>query len=80
MMACVHHWIIDSPSGAQSEGRCRHCGEARMFDNVGPVFGPGDAPHHMVPTKAEREMKGNERVAMQLVFAGHTKQRVGDRF
>ena len=31
--ACRHHWIIESPRGALSDGRCKICGEERQFRN-----------------------------------------------
>jgi hypothetical protein len=31
--ACRHHWIIDTPQGALSSGRCKRCGEEREFRN-----------------------------------------------
>ena len=30
---CRHHWVIESPHGATSMGRCKLCGEAREFRN-----------------------------------------------
>ncbi len=30
---CRHHWLIESPQGATSMGRCKVCGEAREFRN-----------------------------------------------
>src|SRR3972149_483899 len=30
---CRHHWIIESPRGALSDGRCKICGEERQFRN-----------------------------------------------
>lgn len=30
---CRHHWLIDSPRGALSNGRCKICGEEREFRN-----------------------------------------------
>lgn len=30
---CVHHWVIETPSGANSLGTCRICGEQREFQN-----------------------------------------------
>ena len=30
---CQHHWVIASPRGAMSEGRCKRCGEEREFRN-----------------------------------------------
>ena len=31
--ACRHHWIIETPQGALSSGRCKRCGEEREFRN-----------------------------------------------
>jgi hypothetical protein len=30
---CKHHWVIESPQGATSLGRCKLCGEAKEFRN-----------------------------------------------
>ena len=30
---CRHHWLIESPRGALSMGRCKVCGEEREFRN-----------------------------------------------
>lgn len=30
---CVHHWLIDTPRGSMSSGRCKRCGEVREFRN-----------------------------------------------
>mgnify|MGYP003962425011 FL=1 len=30
---CVHHWVIDPPNGAVSQGRCKACGEQKEFRN-----------------------------------------------
>jgi hypothetical protein len=30
---CRHHWVIESPRGALSTGRCKRCGEMRDFRN-----------------------------------------------
>ncbi len=30
---CQHHWLIESPRGALSNGRCKVCGEEREFRN-----------------------------------------------
>ena len=30
---CTHFWIIDSPSGPTSLGRCKYCSEVREFSN-----------------------------------------------
>lgn len=31
--ACRHHWVIETPNGALSGGRCKRCGQKRMFRN-----------------------------------------------
>ncbi len=31
--ACAHHWIIASPEGAMSLGRCKRCGLEKEFPN-----------------------------------------------
>jgi len=30
---CQHHWLIETPCGATSMGRCKRCGEEREFRN-----------------------------------------------
>jgi len=30
---CRHHWVIESPHGATSVGRCKVCDEVREFRN-----------------------------------------------
>ncbi len=30
---CQHHWLIETPQGATSRGRCKRCGEEREFRN-----------------------------------------------
>lgn len=30
---CKHHWVIESPHGATSAGRCKVCNEVREFRN-----------------------------------------------
>lgn len=30
---CQHHWLIETPRGATSQGRCKRCGEEREFRN-----------------------------------------------
>lgn len=31
---CRHHWVIETPHGATSMGRCKLCGEVREFRNA----------------------------------------------
>jgi len=30
---CRHHWVIETPNGSLSRGRCKRCGHAREFRN-----------------------------------------------
>lgn len=30
---CQHHWLIESPHGATSMGRCKRCGVLKAFRN-----------------------------------------------
>ncbi len=30
---CRHHWVIETPNGAVSGGRCKRCGVKREFRN-----------------------------------------------
>lgn len=30
---CRHHWVIDTPNGAVSGGRCKRCGINKEFRN-----------------------------------------------
>jgi hypothetical protein len=32
--ACVHHWIIQPATSPTSVGRCKLCGEERIFLNI----------------------------------------------
>src|SRR5881397_2884086 len=32
-LGCQHHWLIETPRGALSVGRCKRCGEEREFRN-----------------------------------------------
>jgi hypothetical protein len=33
---CRHHWVIETPHGATSLGRCKRCNEVREFRNSAP--------------------------------------------
>jgi len=33
---CRHHWVIATPNGTMSVGRCRRCGAVREFRNSTP--------------------------------------------
>ena len=31
---CVHYWIIETPEGPTSIGRCKYCGMVKEFSNT----------------------------------------------
>jgi len=31
---CVHYWLIDTPEGPTSTGKCKYCGMEREFNNT----------------------------------------------
>jgi len=31
---CQHHWVIQAPNGATSQGICKRCGASREFPNA----------------------------------------------
>lgn len=33
MSACVHYWLLPSPNGAETIGKCQNCGEEKAFSN-----------------------------------------------
>lgn len=33
----AHHWVIESPAGSLSVGRCTGCGSERSFSNASPA-------------------------------------------
>ena len=33
---CRHHWVIETPQGATSQGVCKLCGADREFRNAAP--------------------------------------------
>lgn len=46
-MSHAHHWVLETPNGPTSPGRCKHCGETRMFPNTDrelPDFSPFGKP------------------------------------
>jgi len=36
--ACTHHWVIDTPKGALSTGKCKHCLQTKQFKNGGDYW------------------------------------------
>ena len=32
-VTCAHHWVIETPAGPLSHGRCKLCGQDREFRN-----------------------------------------------
>lgn len=44
LQGCVHWWMIEAPDGETSEGRCRRCGELKMFVTSGEYTVKEDRP------------------------------------
>ena len=34
--SCTHLWLIETPRGPMSEGKCKFCGETNQFINSAP--------------------------------------------
>ena len=34
---CRHYWVIESPEGPVSIGRCKNCGAVKEFQNYAPI-------------------------------------------
>jgi len=34
--SCNHMWLIETPKGPMSEGKCKFCGETNQFINSAP--------------------------------------------
>ncbi len=39
VVVCTHHWIIETPDGPVSKGRCRLCRAEREFSNSVETWG-----------------------------------------
>lgn len=51
---CQHHWVIDSPRGALSGGRCKRCGEEREFRNSTDYVWDNDSGSGSTPWRGIR--------------------------
>ena len=51
---CQHHWVIASPRGALSEGRCKRCGEEREFRNSTDYVWDNDSGSGSTPWRGIR--------------------------
>ena len=61
---CQHHWLIATPEGAMSTGRCKRCGETRDFPNsAGESFWEREGEHGGSPwnrsIRARSSMSGD---------------------
>ncbi len=39
VVTCAHHWLIETPDGPVSQGKCRLCGGEREFNNSVETWG-----------------------------------------
>jgi hypothetical protein len=66
LSGCQHHWVIASPRGALSEGRCKRCGEEREFRNSTGDYvwdekdGGGGSPWRGIRSTPKRTADGEE--------------------
>ncbi len=73
---CVHHWLIDPPSGNKSSGICKICGEfrkdyfANSSDNVGWSGGPRIAKRHVPRNKNREKKEKDERTRVNEIRDG----------
>ncbi len=59
---CRHHWVIETPHGATSFGRCKVCDEVREFRNsAGDSLWEGD------PMRSIGKMGGGSRPVVPAV-------------
>ena len=61
---CQHHWVIESPHGATSFGRCKVCAEVREFRNSA-----GDSMWEGDPMRSIGKMGNGSRPAVLAVRA-----------
>ncbi len=55
VVACPHHWIIETPEGPVSQGRCRLCGEVKEFSNSVETWGGWSLKNGEARNGSERE-------------------------
>ena len=57
---CRHHWVIETPHGATSLGRCKVCSEVREFRNsAADTLWEGD------PMRSISKMGGNRPIVSE---------------
>ena len=71
---CVHHWIIETPSGPKSKGICKHCGEEREFDSYWDEYILEDRSRFMLGSQTWDAASSSKRDESMLRLCGH----VGD--
>ena len=53
---CVHHYLVETPSGEQCKATCKRCGETRTYWTAGPPdlnkARAYSTPHSEPPTMA----------------------------
>ena len=53
VVSCTHHWIIDTPDGPVSKGRCKLCRQVREFSNSVETWGGWTNRSQMIRDKGE---------------------------
>ncbi len=58
VVACTHHWIIETPEGPVSKGTCRMCGAEREFSNSIEYHGGTSHLSPSGPTQKHPDQRG----------------------
>ncbi len=56
---CSHHWIIKTPEGPVSIGKCRLCGEEKKFSNSAETHGKWVLLGREARDKLEKEQRAS---------------------
>ena len=73
---CRHHWIIETPGGTVSSGRCRLCGEETQFPNSVNDYKWNDY-ERVVGLSRTRQRLGSALMEHRWYTTAEVAQRVG---
>jgi hypothetical protein len=60
---CGHHWVIESPDGPTSRGRCKLCGAVKEFSNYLPYTSWAEEKAAKSKRSRNRGQEEGERIA-----------------
>lgn len=66
--SCIHYWLIGSPTGPISQGKCRNCGILKEFNNFfeGSAWGVDVSLEQLQRTAAVGKSVGFGKMADKL--------------